>query len=244
MYRQLSNKDCAVTVTAHVTGLSYTSIVNRLPDYRFMRSRTRSRRERADRVVGRAVLFGRTFKRGDVGYRTAFYNDRYRVEKHPYFCHFGLSDKDYLPIVESCGYKILAKENCTLDDLRYVRFAVIAVPSINVKSSSHLIVWRDGRIWDPSPYKRYDFSKLRRAKRMRLMALCRDQDEYDALRRNLDVELTGREIMVRLVWRGMDLLERGIDPKTLPPSAVIDLFKLPRHPTDLESRLLAITSQL
>lgn len=252
MYRQRTNKDCGITVVAHATGLPYTSIINQIPAFRFLRARRRIGRERADKIVGRRQNFrtrsqpfdARKIEQDDREYRLAFYNQIYRVNRFPYFCHFGLSDSDYKPILEACGFRTVRKIGCTIDDLRNIKFALLSVPSINVKTSAHLLIWRDGRIWDPSPLKRYNFARLRCAKGITCMPLCRDQAEYDSARRLLGVDLTGAEIMVRLIWKGLDIIERGVDPKTIDRSTIVDWFKIPRQPSEIETRVLESLSRL
>jgi hypothetical protein len=83
--------------------------------------------------------------------------------------------------------------------LQRVPLAILSLPSINYKGSGHAIIWRAGRMWDPSPKKRYNFGRLCRAPYVNVVALCRTRDEQALLKAMLysDIEAVGgREIVL------------------------------------------------
>jgi hypothetical protein len=203
MYRQRNNKDCAVTAVAQALGIPYTTVINLVPQYRFKRMRPRLHRERLDRIVGRS----RRVKTHKPIYGTVNpyegeikYNNRYRVYREPYFSGFGLSPADYMPIIQRYAPLYVRETTGTVEMLRHVRFALLSVPSLNFPGSGHMVIWRNGQIFDPSPKKRYTYGDLRRANRMTILAIARDVGEQMALRQVLQVPSTGEEIMITLAW--------------------------------------------
>src|ERR1044071_9161935 len=109
MHRQLSDKDCAITAIAHATGLSYTKVVNSFTDFRYLRSRRRTIREKADQIVGRRKKLGtgleQTIRRSDRLYNRHRYNHDYRAWHFPYFCGYGISDKEYKDFFDDLGFR-------------------------------------------------------------------------------------------------------------------------------------------
>jgi hypothetical protein len=222
VHRQLSDKDCAITAIAHATGLSYTHVVNSFPGFRFLRARRRLRREKDDQIIGRRKRM-RSIQGfdervdDDRNFGRYYYNQVYRVEHFPYFCHFGLADIYYRKFLKDQDYLCLQKLDCPLSMLRHVPLALLSLPSINVKVSGHMVIWRAGRIWDPSPRKRYDYARLRSTDRITCLALTKDEDEYDRLRKVLRVGLHGREVVTTSSWNIMvDMVK--VDVQIIDPS--------------------------
>jgi hypothetical protein len=185
MFRQLNNKDCAVTVLAHALGIPYTHVVNAIPEFRYTRSRRRLLRERKNQIYGRhrspprrKGSVDRVITSSHLDYGTIVYDLMYRTSRFPYFSGMGLSAKDYELLLDEHEKGYVGEIYITdVNLLRKVRYALLAVPSLNFKNSDHAIIWKEGRIWDPSPFKRYDWNKLRMVPSMRVLAFTRNPME-------------------------------------------------------------------
>lgn len=222
MFRQRNNKDCAVTVLAHVLGIPYTNVVNAFPAFRYTRSRKRTHRDRQDRIPGRArALIPRVERENqsvetcDPDYGRFRYNELYRVRHFPYFCGFGISARESMAILTDTDVLFVRERYVTdLSVLRHVPYAILSVPSLNFKTSGHVVIWRAGRIWDPSPKKRYNWSRLRMAKRIGITALPKDIYERDRIKTLLRYGVDNRMLMIEMLAEAARKLELDVPETT------------------------------
>lgn len=207
MYRQITNKDCAVTACAQLLSIPYTNVVNAIPDYRFTRARNRTHREQADQIIGRRkkLLARRPRTHGDADIDLVVgklrFNSLYRTLRHPYFCSFGLHDRDYRVLFQMAGVRPVERQKCPIDILRRIPLALLALPSLNVRTSSHAVIWYGGRIYDPSPKRRYNFARLRQAEWIDVMAVAHNDQEYADIKLRLFADLQpvmGYQIVFKL----------------------------------------------
>jgi hypothetical protein len=211
MYRQRNDKDCAITVIAHVTGLPYTSVINAVPTFRYSRSRPRSTADLRDRVVGRQMRIRPRLPTHyvvprDPHYGRMLYNFRYRSCHPPYWSGGGVHEDDYTKILGDNGFLYVRKTKVTVEALRHIPLGLLSVPSLNVQSSGHMVLWQNGRIYDPSPNRRYDFHRLRATKMISVLAVSRNTSDFNQTRRVLRVNLSGDEIMSLLAIKALELL--------------------------------------